>query len=278
MRTAISSLTLLRPRTLSEALTMLRDDGPLTPMAGCTDLYVSLEFGTLPDRRFIDLWGLDGLRGIREQGSRLRIGALATYSDLIASPLVRRWLPMLAAASREVGGAQIQNRGTIGGNIANASPAGDTLPVLAAAGAVVMLRSAAGQRRVPFTSYYTGYRQSVRQNDEIVLAVEIPRVDGRQWWRKVGTRRAQAISKVMMAAVCPPRRDDGVRVAFGSLGPTVIRAAGAERVLTEGGSIDAAIAALHDDVRPIDDIRSTAAYRRTVAGNLLAQFWHECAH
>jgi CO/xanthine dehydrogenase FAD-binding subunit len=257
---------------------MLRDEGPLTPLAGCTDLYVGLEFGTLTDRRFIDLWGLDGLRGIREQGRTLRIGALTTFADLVASPLVRRRLPMLAAASREVGGAQIQNRGTIGGNIANASPAGDTLPVLAAAGAHVLLRSAAGQRRVPFTSYYTGYRQSVRRSDEIVAAVEIPRVDGRQWWRKVGTRRAQAISKVMMAAVWPAGRDGGgVRVAFGSLGPTVVRAVGAERILTEGGSIDAAIAALPGDVRPIDDIRSTAAYRRTVAGNLLAQFWQECA-
>jgi CO/xanthine dehydrogenase FAD-binding subunit len=273
----VSSLTLLRPRTLRDALAMLRDQGPLTPIAGCTDVYVGLEFGTLADRRFIDLWGLDELRGIRERDDGVRIGALATYTDLIASPLIRRRLPMLAAASREVGGAQIQNRGTIGGNIANASPAGDTLPVLAAAGAQVLLRSAAGQRRVPFTSYYTGYRQSVKRSDEIITAVEIPRVDGRQWWRKVGTRRAQAISKVMIAAVCPPRPGPGVRIAFGSLGPTVLRAIRAEEVLGGGGSIDTAIAALAADIHPIGDVRSTAEYRRTVAGNLLAQFWRECA-
>jgi CO/xanthine dehydrogenase FAD-binding subunit len=238
-------------------------------------VYVGLEFGTLADRRFIDLWGLDELRGIRERGRALRIGALATYTELIRSPLVRARLPMLAAASREVGGVQIQNRGTIGGNIANASPAGDTLPVLAAVGAQVLLQSAAGQRLVPFATYYTGYRQSVRRPDEIIAAVDVPRVDGRQWWRKVGTRRAQAISKVMIAAVRPSRPGPGVRIAFGSLGPTVLRAANAEAVLDRGGSIDEAVSALAGDIHPIDDVRSTAEYRRVVAGNLLEQFWRE---
>src|SRR3954449_13011417 len=158
--------TLLRPRSLREALRMLRDAGPLVPMAGCTDLYVSLNFGTLHDTRFMNLWPLDKLRTIDERGGILSIGALVTHADLIRSPLVRRRLPMLAAAAGEVGGVQIQNRGTIGGNVANASPAGDTLPVLAAADAVVVLRSAATTRKVPFTAFYTGYRQSVRRADE----------------------------------------------------------------------------------------------------------------
>src|SRR4029077_3588027 len=127
---------------LTDALKMLRDEGPLVPMAGCTDLYVSLNFGTLKDTRFLNLWGLDALLHIPVQGDRLIIGALATHADLIRSPLVRRRIPMLAAAAREVGGVQIQNRGTLGGNVANGSPAGDTLPVLAAADAVVVLRSA----------------------------------------------------------------------------------------------------------------------------------------
>ena len=148
------------------------------------------------------------------------IGALATFTDIIKSALVQRRVPMLAAAAREVGGAQIQNRGTLGGNIANASPAGDTLPVLAAANARIVLRSAGGERVVPFNDFYTGYRTSVRQPSELITAIEIPPIDGRQWWRKVGTRRAQAISKVMMAGV----RGREVRVAIGSVAPTVLHA------------------------------------------------------
>src|SRR5262245_9798196 len=151
--------TLVDVRSLREALRQLRDEPALVPAAGCTDLYVALNFGTLEARRFLNLWRLRELRGIRRQDGALRIGALTTYSELQRSPLVNRDLPMLVAAAREIGGVQIQNRGTIGGNIANASPAGDTLPVLAAADARVELRSAAGARLVPFASFYTGYRK-----------------------------------------------------------------------------------------------------------------------
>src|SRR5436853_6424926 len=163
MQSTISNRSLLQPRSLADALKMLRDEGPLTPLAGCTDLYVNLNFGTLKDQRFVNLWDLDGLRRIESRRGTLTIGALATFTDLIRSPLVRRYLPMLAAAAREVGGVQIQNRGTIGGNVANASPAGDLLPVLAVAEATVVLASTAGTRAVPFTSFYTGYRQPVRR-------------------------------------------------------------------------------------------------------------------
>src|SRR3954463_461561 len=163
---SISHRSLLQPRSLPDALKMLRDEGPLVPMAGCTDLDVSLNFGTLKDTRFLNLWNLDALRTIEMRGEGLASGALATHSDLMRSPLVRKRIPMLAAAAREVGGVQIQNRGTLGGNVANASPAGDTLPVLAAADATVVLRSAGGARRVPFHSFYTGYRESVRRPDE----------------------------------------------------------------------------------------------------------------
>jgi CO/xanthine dehydrogenase FAD-binding subunit len=252
---------------------MLRDEGPLTPIAGCTDVYAGLELGTLQDRRFIDLWRLDALRGIRVRRGVLSIGALTTYTEIVGSRSVRGRLPMLVAAAGQVGGAQIQNRGTIGGNVANASPAGDTLPVLAVSNAEVVLRSAQGERRVPFASFYTGYRESVRRADELIAAIEVPRVSGHQWWRKVGTRKALAISKVMIAGVYPARRGAGdVRVAFGSLGPTVIRASAAERALAEGATIDAAIEALQSDIHPIDDLRSTGDYRRSVAGSLLAEF------
>ena len=271
MASCLSRLALLQPRTLDEVLRMLRDDAPLVPLAGCTDLYVGLHFGSIPERRFLDLQGLRTLRCIQLRGGRLVIGALTTYSELIASPLVRRRLPMLIAASRQVGSPQIQNRGTLGGNVANASPAGDTLPVLAAAEATVVLRSVAGERRVPFGSFYTGYRQTVMRRDELIVSIEVPPVDGRQWFRKVGTRAAQAISKVVMAAV----RGARPRIGLGSVAPTVVRVPRTAAVLADGGTLVEAQAMLLDEIQPIDDLRSTAAYRRRVSANLLAQFWTE---
>jgi xanthine dehydrogenase small subunit len=273
MATAVSRLSLLEPKSLAEALRLLRDDGPLVPMAGCTDLYVGLHFGTVPARRFLDLQRLDELRGIRRRGETLVIGALATYTDLIRSPLVRRRLPILVDASRQVGSPQIQNRGTLAGNVANASPAGDTLPVLAVSEATVVLVSTDGERRVPFGSFYTGYRRTVMRSDELIAAVEVPPVEGRQWFRKVGTRAAQAISKIVMAAVRAPRP----RIALGSVAPTVVRLPRTEAVLAAGGSVAEARALLVEEIAPIDDLRSTAAYRRRVSANLLAQFWSETA-
>src|SRR5204862_1427901 len=143
-------------------------------------LYVSLNFGILKETRFLDLWRLEALRMIEARHGVLSIGALATYTDLIRSRLVRARLPMLVAAAREVGGVQIQNRGTIGGNVANASPAGDTLPVLAAVDATVLLQSTSGTRRVPMSAFYTGYRQTVRRADELIVGFEIEPIKGRQ--------------------------------------------------------------------------------------------------
>lgn len=248
---------------------MLRDEGPLTPIAGCTDVYVNLHFGTSTARRHIDLWPLGELRGIAADRRMLRLGALTTYSDLINSSLVRRHLPMLVAAARQIGGKQIQNRGTIGGNLANASPAGDSLPVFAAANAAVVLQSADAERRVPFAEFFTGYRACVRRDDELIVAVEVAAIEGRQYWRKVGTRRAQAISKVMCAAVRGPE----IRFALGSVGPTVGRLPQTEAVLARRGTLEEAQAALRREINPIDDVRSTAAYRREVSANLLADFW-----
>jgi len=252
---------------------MLRDEGPLVPLAGCTDVYVGLNFGTLPAKKFLDLWPLEELRAIRLSGGVLSIGALASYTEIIRSVLVRRRLPILAAAAREIGGVQIQNRGTLGGNIANGSPAGDSLPVLAVADATLVLASAREERRVPFGSFYTGYRKSVLRPDELIAAVEIPRVAGRQWFRKVGTRAAQAISKVVLAAV----RFERPRLALGSVAPTVMRLPRTEAVLASGASIADARRELESEIQPIDDLRSTAEYRRRVSGNLLEQFWKETA-
>lgn len=269
MQSSLSNRRLLEPRSLTDALRILRDDGPLVPMAGCTDLYVALNFGTLKDQRFLNLWRLDALRRIEIRRNALWVGALATYTEILHSPLIRARLPMLASAAREIGGVQIQNRGTIGGNVANGSPAGDTLPVLAVAEATVVLRSAGGIRRVPFSAFYTGYRRSVLRSDELIEGFEIAPITGRQWFRKVGTRAAQAIAKVVMAGVAGPTP----RLALGSVAPTVVRALKTEEVLRSGGSLEDAQRALSSEIVPVDDLRSTAEYRRRVAANLLARFW-----
>jgi CO/xanthine dehydrogenase FAD-binding subunit len=274
---SVANRRLFEPRSLRDALRMLDAEGPLVPMAGCTDLYVALNFGTLDGTKFLNLWELAELRRIAVRGDVLSIGALCTYTAIIESRAVRARVPMLAAASRQIGGVQIQNRGTIGGNIANASPAGDTLPVLAAADAIVVVKSSAGERRIPLTEFYAGYRKTVLAANELIVSVEIPRIQGRQWFRKVGTRAAQSISKVVMAAVSGTRGKGQAapRIALGSVAPTVIRLPLTEAALASGASITDAQRVLLDEIAPIDDVRSTAEYRRRVAANLLAGFWSE---
>ena len=272
MKTPISTLELRRAHSLDDALAIMRSEHRV-PIAGATDVYVGLNFGTVRAKRFLDIWPLDELRTISVVDDRLVLGALVTYTAMIASADVRARLPMMIEAARQVGGPQIQNRGTVGGNIANGSPAGDSLPVLAATDAVVVLRSVDGERRIPFTGFYTGYRATIMRSDELIVAVEIPRVVGTQWFRKVGTRAAQAISKVVVAAVRAPTP----RIAVGSVAPTVIRLSGAERALASGADLDIAMSALRKEVRPIDDLRSTAEYRLRVTENLVRRFWTETA-
>jgi xanthine dehydrogenase small subunit len=272
MRIATSSLETRKARSLDDALSILAAE-PRMPIAGATDVYVGLNFGTLHEKKYLDIWSCGELREIAVKGSALSIGALATYTDMIRSRAVGDRVPMLVAASRLVGGPQIQNRGTIGGNVANASPAGDTLPVLAAMGAIVVMKSAKGERRVNFNEFYTGYRTSVRKPEELIVAIEIPDLKGKQWFRKVGTRAAQAISKVVIAAVRAPLP----KIAFGSVAATVVRVPKTEEALGAGKSIDDAIKVLHSEIKPIDDVRSTADYRLRVASNLVRQFWQETA-
>lgn len=267
MKTAVSSLRWIEPCSLRDALEILHNDPVVRPAAGCTDLYVDLNFGKLKPTQFLNVWSLTKLRTVRKKGRGLSIGALATYSDLIRSPLVQRHAPILASASREVGGVQIQNRGTLGGNVANASPAGDTLPVLSVLDATIVLESVRGVRRVPFDSFYVGYRKSVMEPDELITAIELPGVDGPQWFRKVGTRAAQAISKIVMAATFEPT----LRVAIGSVAPTVVRAPKVETAWQGGASPEELARVLEGEIAPIDDLRSTGAYRRRVAANLLLQ-------
>jgi xanthine dehydrogenase small subunit len=267
----MSELDLRRTSSMADALAILRDE-KRTPIAGATDLYVAAQFGTLVPRKLLDIWNVKELKGITTKGDTLVIGALATYTSLIRSKEVQQRLPMLVEASKQVGGPQIQNRGTVGGNIANGSPAGDSLPVWAVADATIVLRSASGERRVPFNQFYTGYRASVMKPDELIVAVEVPRVEGRQWFRKVGTRQAQAISKIVVAGV----RTENPRIAFGSLAATVVRVPRTEAALAKSG-IDAGAKALESEINPIDDLRSTADYRKRVAVNLLQRFWADTA-
>jgi xanthine dehydrogenase small subunit len=268
---AAAGIDVLRPRHLKDALMMMRvaaDEGhPLVPMAGGTDLFVTLNAGQKPAARYLDLWRLDKLRGVRADGKRgLWFGGLATYTDCIDSKAVQKRLPILVDAARQVGGVQIQNRGTLAGNIENGSPAADGVPVLMAADARVVLRSLDAARTVPLAEYYTGYRKTVRQPDELIVAIEINVPEGAQRFDKVGTRAAQAISKVVMAAV-------GHRVAFGSVAPVIVRAHKLEAYVAGGGrDVAEAQRLVREDVKPIDDVRSTAEYRRRVVENLVASW------
>ncbi|MDO8501945.1 MAG: FAD binding domain-containing protein [Gemmatimonadaceae bacterium] len=270
MRTAVSEIDLRTASSLDEALGILKAERR-TPVAGATDVYVALNFGTFAPRKFLDIWQLDELRTISMHGDTLVIGALTSYTSLIQSHIVGERVPMLVKAARLVGGVQIQNRGTLGGNVANGSPAADGVPVLAAADAVIVLRSTDGERHVPITSFYTGYRTTVMRADELIVAIEILPIEGKQWFRKVGTRAAQAISKIVMAAVRAPLP----RIALGSVAATVVRLPETERALAAGVSAEDAAEILGHEISPIDDVRSTADYRRRVAQNLLRRFWAE---
>jgi xanthine dehydrogenase small subunit len=269
------------PTRLEAAYALLADTSGAAwrPLAGGTDLMVQMtgEIGDPPER-VLDIWALDELRGIAVESDALVIGALATYTELRRSPLVAEFVPALQEAAATIGAAQIQNRGTIGGNIANASPAGDTLPVLLATGATIVLGSATGERTVAADEFWTGYRTTARRPDELVVRIRIPLAADRQVrFRKIGTRRAQAISKVVMALAWQAAANDDpwtdVRLALGSVAATTIRAPGAEAALTDARptreTADAAAAALTAELRPIDDVRSSADYRRAVASRVL---------
>jgi len=267
------------PTTLVDAYRLLMEPGPAwRPVAGGTDLLVQItgDLGPPPDR-VLNIWGLDEMRGITLDGDELVIGALTTYTDLRASALVGELLPALVAAAATIGAAQIQNRGTVGGNLVNASPAGDTLPIWLATDTVIVLGSAAGERTVTANEFFPAYRQTARRDDELVLRVRVPLLPRRHVrFRKVGTRRAQAISKVVLA-LSWLTGDDGTwndtRLALGSVAATPVRSAATEAALDGRQPIrataDAAAAALSADIQPIDDVRSTADYRRLVAGRVL---------
>ena len=275
------------PANLAEALAVLaQEPGVWTPFAGGTDLMVVYNAGRLKATRFLDLSRLSELRGIQDNGTSLTFGALTTFTEIRDCRAVHQHFPNLVKSARVTGALAIQNRGTLGGNIVNASPAADTPPSLLAYGAELELVSPRGLRRVAYDRFHQGYKRMDLAADELVARIIVPKPTGRgfHYFRKVGTRQAQAISKVCLAAHA--RIEEGVVaglwIGLGSVAPTPVRARNAESAIM--GSpltalpIDAAREALLADMSPIDDIRATAHYRSVVTQNVLGQMLRELAN
>jgi CO/xanthine dehydrogenase FAD-binding subunit len=271
MRSNIPAFEMRAPRTLAEALDLFASEpGVWQPFAGGTDLMVLLEAGKLEHHRYISIWELKELRGISISGEYVSLGALTTYTDVLHNDTLRSEFPLLAEAARNTGGIATQNRGTIGGNIVNASPAADTPPALLVYDAELELISARGSRRLPYREFHTGYKQMQIASGELLARIYLRRNTARwrQYYRKVGTRKAQAISKVCFAGVMDDATGEA-RIAMGSVAPVPLRCLRTEAAIASGGD---AAAALDAEISPIDDIRSVAAYRRRVAQNLLRDF------
>lgn len=281
MRSHLPSYQMISPESLQEGLSLLaHEPGVWQPFAGGTDLMVLLEAGKLAHKSYVNIWNLPELRGIEVSLEQVSIGALTTYTEVQEHELLRDEFPMLCQAASETGGLAIQNRGTLGGNIVNASPAADSPPALLAYDAEVELVSINGARRVPYQTFHTGYKQTVMHADELLVRVYLPRTTSgaQQYYRKVGTRKAQAISKVCFSGLA--RMKDGIindiRLAFGSIAPVPFRCLKTESIL-HGALLDQQVVEkakveLSREISPIDDIRSTKNYRLAVSINLLADF------
>lgn len=286
MRSNVSEYELVAPGSLGAVLSLLTaEPGAWTPIAGGTELMVALGAGRLAQRKLVSLWGIDELRRISASGDWLTIGAGATFTDIRENEIITTEFPLMARAASWTGAIANQNRGTLGGNIVNASPAADTPPVLLVYEAEIELASEQGARRMPYSEFHLGYKRTVMEPQELVLAVHLPR--GRrlpvEYLRKVGTRNALAISKIALAGVGAMQsgKVKTVRIAAASLHETPARLLATEaellgRVLN-AERIQAARRALLHEVKPIDDIRSTANYRAHVAANLLEEFLMQLA-
>jgi OHCU decarboxylase len=281
MRSDPAEYDLVTPASLEAAVSLLASGSDRwLPIAGGTDLMVQFAAGTLRARKLISIARLQELRRIEILTDEIQIGAGCTYSDIRRHDSVQREFPMLAKAASWTGGIANQNRGTLGGNIVNASPAADSLPALLAYDAGLILVSVRGERRVSYRTFHTGYKRMTLAPDELIRAVCVPRRFGEyiSHTRKVGTRNAQAVSKVCIAALA--RMEDGTvhdpRIALGSVAPRPIRLAETERVL-DRKPLDSSLVLLASrtavaEVEPIDDIRSTARYRAALVANLVAEF------
>ena len=281
MRAHPSDYELVTPRTLSAVLSLLaQEPGVWLPIAGGTDVMVQYAAGKLAARKLVSIWNLPELRRIGVSPEEIQIGAGCTYTDLSEHDIVNREFTLLSRAARWTGGIANQNRGTIGGNIVNASPAADSLPALLVYEAELLLVSARGERRVPYTGFHINYRETRMAPDELVRAICVKRRFPEYYAhaRKVAARNAQAIAKVCVAAL--GRLANGfvedIRLAMGSVAPVPLRLAATERII-HGKRIDARLVQLARtttaaEVRPINDVRSSERYRAAVAGNLVAEY------
>lgn len=260
----------LAPQTLAEAHALIADNIPAAkPMAGGTDLFVQIRSGSVKPGLLVDLKRLP-LRYITLEPGQLRIGALATHADLASHPVVRSEFAALASASRFVGGPPLRNRATVGGNVVNASPAADAVAPLLADDARAIVHGHEGERQIPFSALFTGYRQTALQPDDILTEIRLPRPNTASSSRfvKTGNRRAMIIATINIAcriSVASDGRVRDARLCYGSVAPIALRATEAERVLTETGldglDIDAAVQAAVEAVAPISDTRSSAEHR-----------------
>ena len=274
---------LIAPGTLPAVLALLADaPGEWMPIAGGTELMVAHAAGRLSATKLVSLWGISELRFIRMDSESIAIGGGTTFRDVRGHAGIAEQLPLLAKAASWIGSIANQSRATIGGNLVNGSPAADSSPALLVYDAEVELISVRGTRRIPYSEFHTGYKSNAMTADELLLAVHMPLrfARHRQYLRKVGTRRAMAISKVAMA--CAALIEDGVirelRIAAASLAAFPARLLQTEAALVgkriDAVTIDSAREALLLEAKPIDDIRSTAEYRKRVAANLLEEFLH----
>lgn len=330
MRAYLPAYELKTTGSLEEALDWLAREPEVWELfAGGTDLMVLFAAGNLPPGKFLNIWNLGELKEIGESSDYITLGALTTYTQVQENPILQSEFPMLCQAAFETGGIAIQNRGTLGGNIANASPAADSCPPLLAYEAELELLSARGARWIPYLDFHTGYKKSVMRPDEMIGRIRLPRTTRRQsrdrrgadsesggvgeresggnrpaparwtpigayshrlfrtagnwthYYRKVGTRKAQAISKVCFSAVAQVQggKISDIRIALGSVAPTVIRCPPTESMLKDQtigrSTIAAAREVLCQEIAPIDDMRSTAVYRKRVVENLLEEFLRE---
>ncbi|MGA7402752.1 MAG: 2-oxo-4-hydroxy-4-carboxy-5-ureidoimidazoline decarboxylase [Candidatus Sulfotelmatobacter sp.] len=281
MRSNPSDYEMVAPNNLRAVVSLLaQEPGMWLPIAGGTDVMVQYAAGKLAARKLVSIWNLPELRSIEVADDEIRIGAGCTYTDLRGHEIVEREFALLSNAARWTGGIANQNRGTIGGNIVNASPAADSLPALLVYDAELILVSLRGERRLPYARFHIGYKKTLLAPDELIQTICLPRRFPTYFShaRKVGARNAQAISKVCIAAL--GRVKDGVvedvRIALGSVAPVPIRLTETEQAV-KGKAIDSdlllvARKAAEAEIRPIDDIRSSARYRATVAGNLVIEF------